>query len=63
MKQLIDVFIILAVVSLVIGIISRIMLVPFPPVINVEANAFVRFTNTCLLFAIALTLLEMLKKK
>ncbi len=63
MITLMAVCITVALASLVLGIISRILLVPFPPVLQLEANAFLRFTDTCLLFAIALGLLGILKKK
>ena len=64
MRNLIDVCIIVAVVSLVLGIISRVTLMPFPPtMLRLEANALLRFTDTCLLLAIALSLIEILNKK
>lgn len=48
----------LAVISLVLGIISRITLIPLPPGANgLEANAFLRFTDTCLLASILFVLL------
>jgi hypothetical protein len=44
-------------ISLIIGVISRVMVMPIPPgVYGLEANAFLRFTDTCLLAAIALFL-------
>lgn len=51
MKKLADVVIIVAVISIVVGIISRITLVP---VAGVFANAFLQFAGVCLLLAIAL---------
>ena len=61
MKNLIYVCVVVAVVSLVIGIISRINLAPV--MFGLEANALLRFTDTCLLLAIALGLIQMLKSK
>ena len=61
MRNLISFCIIIAVVSLVIGVISRIALTPL--ILGLEANALLRFTNTCLFFAIALSLVQMLKAK
>lgn len=61
MKCLIKVVLIAALVSLVVGIISRMTFTPL--MYGLEANAFLRFTDTCLLFAIALGLLEILKTK
>jgi len=49
----------LAGISLVIGVISRILVTPIPAGTGgIEANAFLRFTNTCLLAVIAFKLLE-----
>jgi len=50
---------------LVVGIASRITLNPVPiaPGRGIEAQAFLAFTNTCLLIAITLTLLDIAKKK
>ncbi|RKY33954.1 MAG: hypothetical protein DRP69_05745 [Candidatus Duberdicusella sinuisediminis] len=50
---------IVAGISLVLGIISRIILQPLPilPGGGVEAEVFLNFTNTCLLAAIALAVL------
>jgi len=48
----------LAAISLVLGITSRITLIPIPPGVNgLEANAFLRFTDTCLLAAILFAVL------
>lgn len=59
MKKAIKIALVLAGVSLVMGIISRIMMMPIPPGnCGLEANAFLRFTDTCLLAAIAFMLLE-----
>ena len=55
--------IIVAVSTLVIGIVSRLVLTPFPPKLDFGAAEFLAFTNTCLLIAIALSMLDILKKK
>lgn len=47
-------------VSLIVGIISRLTLTP---VFGILANAFLRFTNTSLLAAIALLLLQIVQAK
>lgn len=61
MKNLVYICIIAAIISLAAGIYSRITLIPL--IFRLEANAFLRFTDTCLLFAIVLSLLEMLESK
>jgi uncharacterized membrane protein len=48
--------IVLAAISLVLGIISRILLKPFP--FGIEGQAFIQFSQTLLLFAIALGIKE-----
>ncbi|MFC1658781.1 hypothetical protein ACFL1D_05305 [Candidatus Omnitrophota bacterium] len=56
MKAVANIVLIVAVVSLVLGIYSRLTLnpLPFAPGKGIEAQAFLQFTNTCLLIAIAL---------
>ncbi len=50
---------ILAAISLVVGICSRITMTPIPSTVSgLKANAFLRFTNTCLLAGILFSLLE-----
>jgi len=61
MKKLIILFIVAAAISLLAGIASRVILVPF--IFGLEANAFLRFANTCLFFAIALSLMQPSKLK
>ncbi len=63
MKGLAIIAIAAAVVSIVIGIISRLMIQPIPVAGGIEAQSFLDFTNTCLLFAIALLVLGMAKEK
>lgn len=49
----------IAIVSLVIGIGSRITMIPIPPSVSgLKANAFLRFSNTCLLAGILFMLLD-----
>ena len=52
--------ILVGIVSLIIGIISRAVAtpVPIPTGTGIEAQAFLQFTNTCFLFAIAMALLK-----
>jgi len=60
-KKLVDGFIIGAVISLVLGIFSRILLLPWP--FGIEAQAYLQFSQTLLLFAIAVGIREALHKK
>lgn len=53
---MIDGCLVLAAISLVLGIISRLLLKPFP--FGLEAQAFVQFSQTLLLFAIAFGIKE-----
>ena len=62
-KNLINVAIGVGVVSLILGIISRLMRVPFFGGMQLEAQAFLAFTSVCLLFAITFALLQVLKSK
>jgi hypothetical protein len=59
-----DLFIVIAVISLILGIISRILVQPFPGgnIHGIEAQAYLRFTQTCLLFAIAGGIRQLLRK-
>ncbi|UCC38717.1 MAG: hypothetical protein JSV96_12945 [Candidatus Aminicenantes bacterium] len=59
-----DLFIIIAVISLILGIISRILVCPFPfgRIHGIEAQAYLQFAQTCLLFAIAGGIRQLLKK-
>ena len=61
MKGLVYVLVIGAIASLAVGVVSRVMLEPL--LFGLEANAFMSFANTCLLFAITLILAQMLKLK
>ena len=59
MKKLCEAFIIVAAISLIVGIISRIMVKP----IVVDAQAYLQFAQTCLLFAIAIGIRELFTAK
>lgn len=56
---------VIAGVSLILGIISRIWLTPIPPAgfVRLEAITYLRFTNTCLLVAILLTAFRIAEEK
>jgi hypothetical protein len=55
MKKICDVLIVIAAISLIVGVISRLIV---EPIMGVEAQAFLQFTQACLLFAIALAARE-----
>ena len=61
MRAIVYIAIIVGAISLVLGIISRITLQPVGP--GIEAQAFLQFTNTCLLVAITFAVLRLLKAK
>lgn len=61
MKILIDVFLVVAAVSLIVGIISRALLTPVLS-IGLEARAFLGFSMVCLLFAITLGIRALARK-
>ncbi len=54
-----DLLIIVAAIVLLIGIISRLMV---KPIMGIEAQAFLQFTQALLLFAIAFGVRQLLKK-
>ena len=60
MSLICDIFIILAAISLIVGIISRILVKPFP--FGIEAQAYLQFSHALLLFAIAIGIKQLLKK-
>jgi len=61
MKGILDLFVIVAGISIIIGIISRILLKPFP--FGLEAQAYLQFSQAMLLFAIALGIRELVRGK
>ncbi len=54
-----DLLIIVAAIVLIVGIISRLMV---KPIVGIEAQAFLQFTQALLLFAIAFGVRQLLKK-
>ncbi len=54
-----DLLIIVAAIVLFVGIISRLMV---KPIMGIEAQAFLQFTQTLLLFAVAFGIRQLLKK-
>ena len=65
MKAVANIALVVAAISLVVGIISRLTICPVPIGLGrgIEAESFLAFTNTCLLIAIALMLLQLVKAK
>ena len=61
MNKLCDVCILVAAISLILGIISRMLLKPLP--FGIEGQAFLQFSHGLLLFAIAIGIRELLKTK
>ncbi len=62
MKTIVNISLIIAAISLIVGIISRITIAPVGPM-QIEAQAFLEFTNTCLLVALTFAVLQLLKSK
>ena len=60
MRKICEAFIVVAAVSLIVGLISRLMV---QPILGIEAQAFLQFTQACLLFAVALAAREWLIAK
>ena len=58
--SLIDTCIIVAAVSLIAGLVSRVMMAPLA--LGLEARSFLGFSIACLLFAITLGVRELIKK-
>lgn len=54
-----DLFIIVAAIIIIIGIISRLMV---KPIMGIEAQAFLQFSQAMLLFAVAIGVRLLLKK-
>jgi hypothetical protein len=55
MKKICEAFIVVAIISLIVGVISRLMV---KPIMGIDAQAFLQFTQTCLLFAVAIAARE-----
>jgi len=62
MKVIAYIAIIIAAISLVVGIVSRLTLQPIGPM-RIQAQAFLQFANTSLLVAITFAILQLLKAK
>ena len=60
MRKICEAFIVVAAISLIVGVISRLMV---KPIIGIEAQAFLQFAQACLLFAIAIGLRQLLIAK
>jgi len=60
MRKVCEAFIVVAVISLIVGVISRLIV---KPILGIEAQAFLQFTQACLLFAIAIVAREYLIAK
>ena len=61
MKILIDVLLVVAAVSFIVGLVSRVLLTPFFR-IHLEAHSFLSFSIACLLFAVALGVRDLVRK-
>ncbi len=55
MRKICEILMVVAAISLIVGVISRLMV---EPIMGIEAQAFLQFTQACLLFAIALAARE-----
>ena len=60
MRKICEAFIVVAAVSLIVGVISRLIV---KPIMGIEAQAFLQFTQACLMFAIAIGVREYLIAK
>lgn len=64
MKTIAYIFIVVAAVSLIVGLVSRLTLTPVSIVPGgATARSFLEFTNTCLLIAVTFILLHIVKIK
>jgi len=62
MKILSIIFMVVAVISLILGVIWRLMLTIFP-IASIPPRSLLHFTAVCLLFAIALCVYQIANKK
>jgi hypothetical protein len=60
MKVLIDLFIVVAAVSLIVGLVSRVTMVPLA--FGLVARSFLGFSIVCLLFAVTIGMRMMVRK-
>ena len=64
MNKMASILIVIAAVSFLLALISRMTLMPIPLGRGlVESRAIMLFTNTCLIFAIAISVLQIANKK
>ena len=65
MKAIVNIALVGAAISLILGIISRATITPIPvvPGTGIEARSLLAFTDTCLLIAITFILLQIAKGK
>lgn len=64
MKAIVYLAVVIGMLSLLVGVISRLTMTPVLVVRGgLEAEAFLAFTNTCLLIATTFILLQILKSK
>jgi len=65
MRVIINILLAVAVIGLIAGIISRLTFIPLPlgPGAGIKGRSILAFTNTCLLFAIAFMVLQLVKSK
>ncbi len=55
MRKICEILIVVAAISLIVGVISRLIV---EPIMGIEAQAFLQFAQACLLFVIALAARE-----
>lgn len=60
MKVLMDVFLVIAAVSLIVGLVSRALMAPI--YFGLEARSFLGFSIVCLLFAVTLGIRALVRK-
>ncbi|MBN1273905.1 MAG: hypothetical protein JXB26_16700 [Candidatus Aminicenantes bacterium] len=60
-KKLLDLFLIAAVVCIILGVITRILMRPI--ILGITAQAYVQFTQVILLFALSMGVREIIQKK
>ena len=61
-RLIVSIAVVIAGVSLILGIIARLTMMPLGP-LAIRSQAFLRFTDTCLLVAILCAVLQLVKAK
>lgn len=61
MKIIMDSLLVIAAVSLIVGLVSRVLMFPVPPIL-LEGRSFLGFSIVCLLFAITLGVRALVRK-